>query len=248
MTSPRPHFFTTDDIAALRAEVALESSASSISSMNDVEVYKFLVAANNDRAAATKRIATSLAWRREFDLDAAIKGDYSDLKKLGKLYLLPQPSKDGRAVMVWRSRCHMPGTDAELDHLMRFFVDTVYGRWKRGEGSDRIYVIVTREGAESKHRDLAMARRLASTFNGNFPETLDKCIVYPTGWLVSGIWAFLKPFLDPLTVDKVVFTGEAEAKDTLQGLIDVDTLPTSMGGTWTGEPEGVDPEQVALAL
>ncbi|ORZ38561.1 CRAL-TRIO domain-containing protein [Catenaria anguillulae PL171] len=237
-TSPVP-----DDakpfIAAARAMGA--DLGPNLSTLTDLEIAKFWVAESRNDAKALARIQATLAWRLEYDFDALLADEFADVKRTGKLYVLPQPSRSGCSILVWRSRLHMPDPP-RLPRLIRFFVKTVWGRWKEGKGSDRIVVIVSRDGVEMKHRDLTMAREAASVFNAHFPEVLNELYVYPTNWVATTIWACVRPFLDPVTASKVNFISADEMQKRLADLTTPDNTPVSMGGTWEGEPVGLDPE------
>ncbi|KAI9175380.1 hypothetical protein H9P43_006741 [Blastocladiella emersonii ATCC 22665] len=217
-----------------------------VQGMTEVEVYKFLVANKGDEAAARARIRATLEWRRDFNFASIATEDFGDLEASGKFYALPHPTTTGRTVHVWRSRLHMPDPPS-LPRLVRFMIRQVYFLWRQGRAADRIVLLVSRDGASPKHRDLAMAKEVAATFNAHFPEILDELYVYPGNWLTTVIWAVVRPFLDPATAEKVNFVADRVVRDRLAQLLPPEHTPTALGGTWTGEPVGIDPEVVLKA-
>ncbi|KAJ3363224.1 hypothetical protein GGF31_001019 [Allomyces arbusculus] len=207
----------------------------------DLELFKFWVGAKHHSETAHKRLATTLAWRRDINLPHVAGEDFSDLDAAGKLFKLPRPTKEGYTVLVWRSRFHAPEDDASLQRLARYFVKHVHLLWKLGYHSDRVVVIIDRDGAESKNRDLNMAKVVSTTFNTHFPEILEGLYVFPSSWFTSACWAIIRPFVDPVTAAKVHFLSGPAMHEQLAAMMDADAVPTRWGGTWTGEPAGRDP-------
>ena len=60
------------------------------------------------------------------------------------------------------------------------------------------------------------------------PETLEKCLVHPCGFVLRGIWKIVSLFFDSKTRAKVAFLGSEKGFDRF---VDVENLPPSLGGS-----------------
>jgi len=68
-----------------------------------------------------------------------------------------------------------------------------------------------------------------STF---YPETLGTHFIINAPVIFTAIWAFVKPWLDPVTADKVqIIFSKSSARTALLKVIDASQLPTEYGGT-----------------
>ncbi|ORZ38563.1 hypothetical protein BCR44DRAFT_1497173 [Catenaria anguillulae PL171] len=201
-----------------------------IDTLTDLEIYKFWVGNNRDNEKAIEKLKATLEWRDSFNFASIATEDFSDIHESGKLYPLPSPSREGHTILIWRMRLHVPDPP-NLQRMVRYIIYMTYFRWKLGLASDKLVIVACRDTVEAKNRDLVMAKQLAVIFSANFPETLVSLYLFPNHWIVSGLWAMVRPFLDPLTASK-----------ELNELTTPDNLPVSFGGTWKGESPGLDPE------
>lgn len=79
---------------------------------------------------------------------------------------------------------------------------------------------------------------MASGLADNYPESLGQLFVYRAPWIVNGIWAAVRGWLDPAIASKVHFV---KSPAELATLVDISQLPASMGGTSDWEYEYVEP-------
>lgn len=63
-----------------------------------------------------------------------------------------------------------------------------------------------------------------------YPERLHLLVMINTPWFFQGIWALIKPFVDPVTVKKFLLLG-ADYIDTLRQYIIDDQIPPDFGGS-----------------
>uniref|UniRef100_A0A7S2HZQ1 CRAL-TRIO domain-containing protein n=1 Tax=Haptolina brevifila TaxID=156173 RepID=A0A7S2HZQ1_9EUKA len=94
---------------------------------------------------------------------------------------------------------------------------------------------------------MAILREFARVLGNNFPERLEKMIVYPVPAALRWLWTAIKFFLDPVTAAKtVLLPGSSTPMNELKGLerarhpkeiekyIDVQTMPDSPLYGYTG--------------
>jgi len=63
-----------------------------------------------------------------------------------------------------------------------------------------------------------------------YPERLGKMYIINAPWGFSGVWSFVKRFLDPVTVNKIHILGSGFQKDLL-AQVPAENLPKQFGGT-----------------
>ncbi len=73
-------------------------------------------------------------------------------------------------------------------------------------------------------------RRVLSIDQAMYPERLKYMFFINAPFFFTAIWAAFKPFIDPVTVDKIKIIG-SNYKETLLKFIDIDQIPVELGGT-----------------
>jgi hypothetical protein len=90
-----------------------------------------------------------------------------------------------------------------LDEALRAAVFWAEQAEKPEAGSGKITLVFVRQGATAANGDLTLARAVAPLLANNFPERLDKVLVYPTGPGFRAAWMAGQLFLDAATRKKV---------------------------------------------
>lgn len=63
-------------------------------------------------------------------------------------------------------------------------------------------------------------------FSNYYPDTLGVALVLNSPWLFSGCWTLIKPWIDPVTATKVVFTDNKKIVDWMEK----ENIPKEAGG------------------
>jgi hypothetical protein len=63
-----------------------------------------------------------------------------------------------------------------------------------------------------------------------YPERLEKFFMINAPWFFTTIWAMIKPWVDPITAQKIVIIG-SDYLPTLREFIDDSQIPASLGGS-----------------
>jgi hypothetical protein len=63
-------------------------------------------------------------------------------------------------------------------------------------------------------------------FSNYYPDTLGVALVLNSPWLFSGCWALIKPWIDPVTATKVIFTDNKKIPEWM----DKANIPKEAGG------------------
>lgn len=91
-------------------------------------------------------------------------------------------------------------------------------------------------GAPNASADITFIKAFVKVLSDNFPERLNKLIIYPFPFFGRAIWMVVRPFLDPRTADKVVLIpgGDYETNNTLPTellqFVDPKQVPKVCGG------------------
>jgi len=92
--------------------------------------------------------------------------------------------------------------------------------------------IIDLTGLGRKHlapKALRNLRNVLSLVQDHYPETAGNLIYVNVPWLFSTIWATIKPWIQPATLEKIIVTGR-NYQETLLKLVDAKYLPKFLGG------------------
>jgi hypothetical protein len=74
-------------------------------------------------------------------------------------------------------------------------------------------------------------KRTVAIDEAYYPERLQSFFMINAPWFFTAIWAMLKPFIDPVTSDKIHIVG-GDYLDTLREHIDDSQIPEDLGGSF----------------
>lgn len=78
-------------------------------------------------------------------------------------------------------------------------------------------------------RSLSVFRRIIACDQDFYPERLKHFFVINAPWYFTAIWAVVKPWIDPVTREKMQIIG-TDFLPTLTKYIDIEMIPTELGG------------------
>lgn len=82
-------------------------------------------------------------------------------------------------------------------------------------------------------RSLSVFRRIISCDQDYYPERLKHFFVINAPWYFTAIWSVVKPWIDPVTREKMQIIG-TDYLPTLLKYIDIDQIPAELGGNYHG--------------
>lgn len=177
-------------------------------------IDRFLVKCYCDVDAAFKHLQAHRAWRAAtLPIDPTTDAGVACELAKGK-FDAPPDAVDlvaGLPLLVVRSRYHDPG-ERDVEASVRAAVWAVEATLAREPRRQRITLFYDRHGfSAARNFDFALLRALCGTLRDNYPDTLDRVYVYPTGMAFHGLWKLIKPLLAPRTATKVTFPPTLEA-------------------------------------
>lgn len=188
----------------------------------------FLVARDWDLMAAVEMLRNHLTFRAErFPIEKSTFIDDANTK-VGAFFPHGQ-DRDGRRIVVVRSgkfqvkdrslEANVASIVYQIEHLTR----------ESGDPNARFTIVYDRTGFSIRENyDKDLLKELGALLSANYPERLEKALVYPCGLVMRGLWKVVQFFFDKKTREKVCMLGSPEA---FAPHVDADQLPKTLGGT-----------------
>ncbi|KAI8473261.1 MAG: CRAL-TRIO domain-containing protein, partial [Monoraphidium minutum] len=214
-------------------------------------LLRFLRARNYEHDRAFKMWSDSMAWRREFDVDA-ILDNFSFHEREQFLMAYPQgyhkTDKMGRPIYIQLLGKIDIGTLKKItteERMVKFHIQE-YERCGRfifpvcsriaGRQIDQTFGIMDVKGVGVSHLT-GEVKRLVSMLTkydqDNYPEMLGRICIINAPMLFKAVWALIKPMLNPRTLNKIQICQTNYAADLLEW-VDADNLPVWLGGRSKG--------------
>ncbi|KAI9009654.1 CRAL-TRIO domain-containing protein [Gaertneriomyces semiglobifer] len=187
--------------------------------------------------AACDAIERTLKWRNAYGWYNLVNEEFNEETRSGKLYFHKQ-DKEGNPVMIWRmSRHEASKSSAAVDRTVRFMIWTMEKAIREG----RVTIILDRlETGSNNNEGIQFIRSAVTNIQTNLPEIIHKVVIFPTNFILLGVWKVAKTFLDPRVVGKVMFCTSGDYQQVLTEIIDVDSLPKRYGGSADDPLDGAD--------
>eukprot|EP01012_Entosiphon_sulcatum_P017069 TRINITY_DN218_c0_g1_i3.p1 TRINITY_DN218_c0_g1~~TRINITY_DN218_c0_g1_i3.p1 ORF type:complete len:276 (+),score=73.80 TRINITY_DN218_c0_g1_i3:234-1061(+) len=220
-------------------------------------MYRFLIAAKYDVAAAETSLRGYLQWRQESRTDAVFTEQFDP--KIPQLYPCGFCGVDKEGHPLYYER---PSQDS-LRELIKLFTQEDLLRWHmmcqercrelfRHMGTDRISVVVDCAGIgmsiAADMKALGLLKALSVQDQRVYPETMRFMFVINAPFAVTTVWKIVSPLLDERVRKKIhIFGGNWLAQ--IQEYVDPSQLPTDYGGTGGRQMTtlGPDPSSYSLA-
>jgi len=215
--------------------------------MDDAFLLRFLRARKFDLANAKEMLIAAEQWRKDFGVNDIIENfDFKEKREVDKYY--PQyyhkTDKDGRPIYIERL--------GQLDIVALYAVTTKERQLKRlvfeyerstaerfpacskafGHPVETSCTILDLQNVSvSKFYQVKdYVSQASSISQDRYPETMGKFYIINAPWAFSAVWSIVKPWLDPVTVQKISILG-SNYQETLLQQIPAENLPKEFGGT-----------------
>jgi hypothetical protein len=197
---------------------------------------RFLIARKGSLEAATEMLRASLDWKSK-NLNS-IEEVRNALN--AKALFSHSKSKSGTSVIYFRGALYDRSIASTTDyvkaaaHLIEQQFHNEVSENKPSKVSVLIHTAYV-EGGINAPADLAFIKEFVKVLSDNFPERLERLIIYPFPWFGRAIWSVAKTFIDQRTVDKVLLLaqgpdGEYACPPRIAEFIDFTDVPIVCGG------------------
>jgi len=212
-------------VASIKQKIVTESSLENSHTLSDIMVLRFLRGFKGDAKQAHEKIIDHLKWRIVENVDE-INSIQPKIQKFldNKLAILGNYSTAGQSSSFCLTHRH-DANDRDIDELKLFIIWTLEYLRKSAKPDEERFTIVMDLGRFSlKCMDYEACKVLIAILQSHYPETLGAMLIVDSPIIFSACWVVIKPWIDPITVDKVKFI----ARDKLQDFFSSDAIPEAI--------------------
>lgn len=186
-------------------------------------------------------------WFADKKVDDLALVDISKYEKLRQLYIhgYYHTDKKGRPVYIEKtkemqiSKCFAEYSEQELIdyHIQSYerLINVIFPACSKAVHLrvEKTLTIMDLNGVNAFKlfggKTKAFVKLAADIAQDHYPEILGNMFIINTGFLFTGLWALVKPWIDPKTQKKIIIKSGNGKKELLE-LIDEDRLPEFLGG------------------
>jgi len=188
---------------------------------------RYLRARKGKVDAAIEFLKQHLEWRR-----STFPIEYDEIKdELAKgKFVLRGLDRDGDIIIYIRACLLGPDTYTSLENHMRqvyYLLERVKAEVLK-DPMDKFCIIYDRDDVDKVKSDTDWTKAIAKALGDQYPESMKRCIVYPSNRVFRYIWNIVKVFFDPVTAKKIVMIGR---KEDMYQYVEKDQLLRICGGT-----------------
>lgn len=207
----------TDD-----GEVAQEA----IGELTEVTYLRFLRGRKHIMDDVYRSLIGHLKWRKSNDVVNYETFDIKNEVKSKKSFVQGTDKLLHPVVYVFARRHNK--YERDVDEITRFIIHNISLSLKLSVASEEQIIIVfdlTNFGLSCM--DYEAVKILIAILAHNYPEILSTVHIVNHPWLFNACWAVIKPWIDPVTAEKVNFTSV----EGLREFIDEEHIPEDLGKT-----------------
>ena len=179
----------------------------------------------------------TLAWRESYKPHLITWSDIKTEAELKKVTILDRPDKNGRPVVFMRPRNEKQGSDNELKLKYVVYIMEHASRIADASSPDgKMAWLLDYVGYSRQNQPpWKVSLSTLSIVQNHYPERLGRAVNFKPPLLFEIFWKAIRPFVDPVTRDKLVFLS---GKDVENGMLqeqmakyfDLEMLDDMMGG------------------
>ncbi|XP_065898386.1 SEC14-like protein 5 isoform X2 [Dysidea avara] len=214
---------------------------------DDLVLWRFLKARDNNVVKARDMLLHSLAWRKQYQIDRLLAWKPPQILKDYFIAGWHQTDNAGRPVFIWRlgetdikGLLKAGGESAMLKYVIFMFEDAMkrlsQASSQSGTAVYMCTVICDLEGVSMRHLwrpALSALARLSEVIIANYPETVAHMLVVRAPRVFPLLWQLVSCFFDPNTRKKIIVYGGNDYQDTggLRDYITPECIPDFLGGS-----------------
>lgn len=192
----------------------------------DIKFLRFYRGMKRDEEKAYESLMSHAHWMVENNVDNINQNTALFQRELDakKVIILDGLDNNGRPVSMCYVHRH-DARDRNPDEVKMLIIHTLENLIKKAKPSEEKFVICfDLSRFTMRCMDYECVKILISIIQNNFPETLFTCLVIDSPLIFAACWYIIKPWLDPVTQEKVVFIKRAE----LSKYLDPALVPTDL--------------------
>ena len=215
---------------------------------NNWSVLRFCRARNFNYDQIIEMLEKHLKWSADIHIDELGQIDMAKYEKLRELYVhgYYHTDKRGRPIYIEKTRemrihdCFAAYSEEELVtyHIQSYerLINVIFPACSKAAGQrvEQTLTIMDLNGVNAIKlyvgKTKAFIKLATDIAQDHYPEILGNMYIVNAGYLFSGLWALIKPFINPKTQKKISIESGSGKKKLLE-LVDEDKLPEFLGGT-----------------
>lgn len=189
----------------------------------DVTILRFLRGSKGDEERALGELIKHSEWRLQYnvdEIDINIPRFQGQIDK--KLVIFQGNDTANRPCLFCFAHRHN-ANDRDFEEMRMLIIYTLEKLISQALPNEEKFIICFDLSRFSfRCMDFEVVKVLVSILQQNYPDTLEKLCVLDSPMIFSACWAVIKPWLDPVTANKVQFIRRAQIAE----FIDVATIPS----------------------
>ena len=177
-------------------------------------IFRFLRSRKHDEEKAFNGLRKHIDWRFENNVHD-ITPEKIDEEVAKRKIFVKNFDKNGRP-LVWVIAARHDSSDRNIEVMKDFIIATIIGALEanKNDRDERFSIVFDLSQFGLACMDYEVVKLLVETLQMNFPDVLEVAYVVDAPFIFNACWAIIKPWLDPVTVNKVNFcTVEELAED-----------------------------------
>ncbi|KAJ3073571.1 hypothetical protein HDU98_001238 [Podochytrium sp. JEL0797] len=191
------------------------------------ELLQFLKSQKHHAGKALGALSDHLGWRESFKVHTILSEDFSELDQTGAAQFVGHTRTGVPILILNNSRHRTPKDAASRDRMIRYAIHLIERARSEGILTDKLVILLDRFNTTSSQMDTWTLKTLIPIFQKNYPEMLQRLIIFPNTTLFWMAWKMIKGAVDSSTLKKIEIRDNPE---TLIGIIDRDQLFERYGG------------------
>ena len=217
---------------------------------------RFLRCAKGDPEEGRRRYDATVQWRKDNKMNTILVEPHPHFEIIKKSYphYFHRRSHNGEPVYYEnppRTNLQaMKGDGVTMEGLLRHYAMVTEFEWNYLERDDNKKCITVIDLDGMRFTDfvgdcVTFVRECFSFTGDHFPERAGFILVINTPFWFQSIWNILKPWIDPVTLQKIdLIRGKEQILEALLKLIPLENIPPEYGGK--SMPLGQSPEEESL--
>ena len=149
----------------------------------------------------------------------------------GKVFLQPCGA-DGRPLLVIRINQHRPVNDiAQVERFVVYCLEAASALCDHpGNPDGKLWALFDVVGVKWANMDAHALMSCFKLLNDAFPERVSTIWMLNSPGIFNSLWRMVRPFIDPVSRDKVRFVAGPDGTSLLLGSVDPEIVPVAYGG------------------
>lgn len=175
----------------------------------------------------------TLKWRAQFKPENLVWEDLADEAARGKVFILDHFDLEGRPIVFMRPRKEVYGGDNDIRIRWVVYVMEMASKIADECSPDgKMTWLIDFVGYNRKNQPpWKVSLQTLNIVQSHYPERLGKAVNFKPPFLFELFWKAIRPFVDPVTREKLVFLNESTALKGMEAQFNLEHLDSGICGS-----------------